>query len=715
MSRNQNAYLKDENLLTLFSLNNLIVPEIQREYVWGNNTEVLESFLKELEKKAAPCETCHYAHTDKNVNVGFLYSYKPSYLSYERERVLDEFLIDGQQRITTLFLLLLYRATIENRLNDFTSICRADEGEIGMGFNYKVRNLTKQFIIQLVEHAKEGVDAFDFVDNLDNSPYWFLGDYKNDPTVISMIGALKSIKKVFGNKENQYFDFLLTNIRFWHFKTEATSQGEELYITMNSRGEQLADNEMQKSRVLPTDKLLDYGKKWEEWQTFFWRNRKKSNSQNQNADKGFNNYLSCIEGIERFYGDTNIDKQIEVSVIESYMNALMKICSSEFKKTIEDNYKGFYTGWYDNFIFVIWDELNNNNTNWNIIDPRKGSQEDRKLYNNQSGERNKSMIFWSWMYYFKNGDNDDSLLIRLIHFYYIRYNCYKRSTTTIDKVVSAFMQNNGKIHEYKEGTDEDNDEDDGNNRLFSEEEITLSRFYYSEQGKKNEIEACIWEIQDQPYFLKGRDLGGNTINDYLEEELSIFQRTNVLESAKEFKKNIEKIFEECEKSPIIKQLLLFYGVYWKQQSPGYYYNYETSDWKRIVRTPQFIKLYKDLTDNKIVELDPFLNEKREKFFKENNTINRKGEIWPHQKLCILYDVLSVNGIWDDKHINVVFWKNEKPSDDTEVFVGQNTLWKANRYYDGSARIQLKANWKELLNKDYGVTVKENPEDEQNNE
>lgn len=28
----RNAYLKDENLLTLFSLNNMIVPEIQREY-----------------------------------------------------------------------------------------------------------------------------------------------------------------------------------------------------------------------------------------------------------------------------------------------------------------------------------------------------------------------------------------------------------------------------------------------------------------------------------------------------------------------------------------------------------------------------------------------------------------------------------------------------------------------------------------------------------
>ena len=53
-------------------------PEIQREYVWGNNSDVLEKFLQELEKKGSPCQECHHVHTNKNINVGFLYSYKPS-------------------------------------------------------------------------------------------------------------------------------------------------------------------------------------------------------------------------------------------------------------------------------------------------------------------------------------------------------------------------------------------------------------------------------------------------------------------------------------------------------------------------------------------------------------------------------------------------------------------------------------------------------------
>jgi uncharacterized protein with ParB-like and HNH nuclease domain len=224
MSRH-NAYLKDENLLTLFSLNNMIVPEIQREYVWGNNPDVLDKFLTELESKATPCEACHHVHTSKNINVGFLYSYKPSYVLYESERIMDEYLIDGQQRITTLFLLLLYRAAIEGRMDDFTSICRADENDFEMGFNYKVRSLTQQFLVQLIQHAKaEGPNVFDFISDLDNTPYWFLDDYKNDPSITAMVSALESIQEIFDSRENFYFDYLLTNIHFWHFKTEATSQ-----------------------------------------------------------------------------------------------------------------------------------------------------------------------------------------------------------------------------------------------------------------------------------------------------------------------------------------------------------------------------------------------------------------------------------------------------------------------------------------------------------
>ena len=710
-----NAYLKDENLLTLFSLNNMIVPEIQREYVWGNNSDVLEKFLMELEKKAAPCEECHHVHGNKNINVGFLYSYKPSYVKYESERILDEYLIDGQQRITTLFLLLLFRATIEDRIDDFMAICRADEDEYKMGFNYKVRSLTQQFLIQLIKHAKkEGNSAFDFIIDLDNTPHWFLDDYKNDPTVMSMISALKSIRKTFGNTSNYYFDYLLTNIHFWHFKTEATSQGEELYITMNSRGEQLSDNEMQKSRVLPSSELFRYGREWESWQTFFWRNRNKGNAKNANADKGFNNFLACIEGMECFNDPSLRDSRLNVDSIQTYMNGLIYICNPEFRKKVSDIYTGLFTGWFDSFLFYLWNELNTYDGRWDIIDPRGGDQVLRNDYKNKSIARNKSMLFWPWMTYFKKcGDSiDDGLLIQLLHFYYIRYQCYKRSSTSIETIVKAFIETQGKIHTMDLTINDEEEEDNVNSKTFSDEEILLSRLYYSDDSKTHELEASIWEIQELPYFLDGKGVGGNTIFEIFSDE-DIIDRNSALESILTFKDRITDLLgkDDNKLSHVeIKKILLFYvfdgKAYWSQQSPWYYSNYETGTWKRIVRSRHFISFFQEFYASGS-DLDTFLEKKRKEFFEqdENKIINRNDKQWSHRKLVILYDLLSVNGgIWDSSHDNVVLWRNQETESKDEIFVGQDTVWKATRYYDPKVKISLSPDWQEILKTRYDVKV-----------
>lgn len=708
-----NAYLKDENLLTLFSLNNMIVPEIQREYVWGNNSDVLEKFLLELKKKAAPCEECHHVHTNKNINVGFLYSYKPSYVRYESERILDEFLIDGQQRITTLFLLLLYRATIENRIDDFMAICRADEDDFQMGFNYKVRSLTQQFLVQLIKHAKdEGNCAFDFITDLENTPYWFLDDYKNDPTVMSMISALKSIKKTFGNTDNFYFDYLLTNIHFWHFKTEATSQGEELYITMNSRGEQLTDNEMQKSRVLPSSDIFKYGREWEAWQTFFWRNRNKGNAKNANADKGFNNFLACIEGLECFNTPSLRGSTLTVNSIQIYMKALMYICNPEFKETLSTIYAGLYIGWYDSFINCLWNEINTYDGKWDIIDPRGGDQMLRNDYKNKSIARNKSMLFWSWMTYFKkSGDKiDDAILIRLLHFYYIRYQCYKRSSTSIETIVDAFINTQGKIHGLDLNINDDEEEDNINSRTFSDEEILLSELYYSDGSKVTEIESKIWEIQDLPYFLDGKGVGGNTIFEIFSDQ-DIIDKDNPLASINDFKAKITSLLgnDDNKTSHVdIKRILLFYVVdnkaFWNQQSPWYYTNYETSSWKRIVRSKHFICFFKEFHASDL-DINSFLEKKRIEFFKqdENKVINRNDRQWSHRKLIILYDLLSENGgIWDSGHENVALWKNSESKE--EIYIGQETIWKGTRYYDQKVKVSLSENWQEELKNKYNVQI-----------
>lgn len=153
---------------------NLVVPEIQREYVWGfNQYRVFETFLEDLKEgrqfeEDLPEEVKSLEQAAKNpsidevtrkglltvlenmrkpgpsMNIGFLYSYKPSYyIGNDREE--DIYLIDGQQRFTTLVLLLFYFALKENRKTDFLRLFKFDYAVEKIAFDYRVRSITHQF------------------------------------------------------------------------------------------------------------------------------------------------------------------------------------------------------------------------------------------------------------------------------------------------------------------------------------------------------------------------------------------------------------------------------------------------------------------------------------------------------------------------------------------------------------------------------------------
>ena len=91
-----------------------------------------------------------------------------------------------------------------------------------------------------------------------------------------------------------------------------------------------------------------------------------------NADKGFNNFLACIEGLEYFNDPSKKASNIKVDVIKTYMTGLMYICSQEFRNELQSLYNGLYTGWFDSFINCLWNEINTYDGKWDISDPRGG-------------------------------------------------------------------------------------------------------------------------------------------------------------------------------------------------------------------------------------------------------------------------------------------------------------------------------------------------------
>ena len=260
------AELIKKTFIEILKDKNIIVPEIQREYVWGSeeNIENCKKLLDDI-----------INNISDNYNIGFLYSY---------EKHNKVYLIDGQQRFTTLYLTLLYLSVKENdKYKDYLN-----------NFYYKVRNLTKEFIDLIIDKIKEEKDFFDI-----ENKTWCLSVYKKDPTIENIINFFSIFK------EDKYKNISLKDIEkteFWYFNTSNTSQGEELYITMNSRGEKIAEYEDIRVSLLSkisekTEGYKDKAEKFNKIEHFFWKHRYKGEN---NADEEFDKFLKQVIALSKF-------------------------------------------------------------------------------------------------------------------------------------------------------------------------------------------------------------------------------------------------------------------------------------------------------------------------------------------------------------------------------------------------------------------------------
>lgn len=652
--------MKQVSVSELLKEHSLVVPEIQREYVWGKNEyDILDTFLEDIisgyksiiEEESIPNplqelldkataeqrdviqSLIDNSNSEKQIssfmNIGFLYSYKPNY--YISDEGKDAYLIDGQQRFTTLFLILFYLAIKEHKVDKFKQLYRVKEAESKIAFDYRVRALTHNFIIDLIYNTKTIDDLLGI-----RHKSWFLSNYNKDTTINAIvgddntIGAFETIHKHLKTETINYFDFVSHNVKFWHFKTEETSQGEELYITMNSRGQQLADNETIRAILFKSDTAknnpLKWSQQWEEWQDLFWKNRKENSN---SADKGFNEFLACIAGLENFinksgkiYKKEDFDKFKQISSkdiikcldlprIEKYINCIKNIVNEEL--TFRNQYQN-YSEWTDKCKKIIWNLFNVESTNW-FADPKDS---------NRGTEHSRMFFIWSILLYSSKSEtfNRDEFF-RVLRFSYIRFNNYDRSifsiSSIIDNIISAGFLNS---------------------EILSDEEKSIN-FILNSNIDNDEIarkyEELIWEIEDHKFNLNGRDVGSVNISYLinLNEEISI----KALENVKNKFYEIFPLNEENYKE--LQSLLLYYSSYWYQVSPYYYTNMEFDDWRYIIRGinnsrvgefTAFSEFFNDFL-KKNVGLSDFLKKKREKMIDWTKADSfRKKILWYNQHL-----------------------------------------------------------------------------------
>lgn len=204
------------------------IPIVQRDYAQGRKDGGVPRIRK------AFLEVLHGALTGSEaVGLDFVYG------EVEDGRMIP---LDGQQRLTTLFLLHWYLAA--------RCCVSGDECDFLGKFTYKTRYSARDFCAHLITQRP----SFPLAGKLSTwlgDQHWYAGAWRHDPTIQSMRVVLDDIHDLFCNADGAVchaaWQRLVSDdepaITFESLSLADMGLTDELYIKMNSRGKPLTDFE----------------------------------------------------------------------------------------------------------------------------------------------------------------------------------------------------------------------------------------------------------------------------------------------------------------------------------------------------------------------------------------------------------------------------------------------------------------------------------------
>ena len=294
----------------------IVVPIIQRDYAQGRKSEkeVRDTFTDAL---------FNYLEDNKpNRDLDFIYG-----TLNEVKGIINFTPLDGQQRLTTLFLLHWYLYQIsdnEEKTIEFKNNLLKNGKSM---FTYETRTSSSEFCDALMNANINFEELLASDENKNNSlsktikncPWYYL-TWEYDPTIQAMLIMLDAIHEKFSNKKEFFTRLLDTDkpiITFLFLNLKDYNLTDDLYIKMNSRGKLLTPFENFKAKfeqhlgsvnTKRTFQLIfkDNGNEIEKntslkeyfshnidtkWANLFWQYRKLQNRSNSQADNTFDDEL----------------------------------------------------------------------------------------------------------------------------------------------------------------------------------------------------------------------------------------------------------------------------------------------------------------------------------------------------------------------------------------------------------------------------------------
>ncbi len=234
MATNKSTF-EEHSFKSFLTSYHVVIPMVQRDYAQGRETDdvsrVRSRFLNAIKS--------HFDGQKKNevMKLDFVYGeIRKVYSNSEPGRIDKKIVtpLDGQQRLTTLFLLHWYAAK-KDKIN-------TEEYNFLNNFTYDIRPSSRDFCKHLISYTP--VDNMSFAYQLMDQN-WFMGEWKQDPTIISMLVMLDDIKALFHGINNLWKQLTDSNCKiiFYFLPLLENGLSDTLYIKMNSRGKKLTQFE----------------------------------------------------------------------------------------------------------------------------------------------------------------------------------------------------------------------------------------------------------------------------------------------------------------------------------------------------------------------------------------------------------------------------------------------------------------------------------------
>lgn len=656
--RTDKYFIKD--FFSFASLEQLVIPEMQRDYVWEEE-QILDLLLTFQ-------EGFHSTEEDKPY-LGFIYAYT------DKDHPYKYFVVDGQQRLTSIYIILLVcYQMLDKQIPSYLFTDRK------LKLDYKVRQSTHDFLLNLISHCQLNLKDHDF---LIEQQRWFHISYKNDKTISNIIENFYTVRtaiKEFGLENIPAFvKYIENKIQFSYFDIENGREGEELYIYMNARGKQLEANETLKAKYLgkiKEEERAAWGLKWEQWQDFFWKHK----GENLDADTGFDEFLRRVQILNMCLVGKSNDQVSNFSSGRSESKITAEFLPESIKELEE---------YFEAFKMLI--ELETLREFYNKYE----SSNDYLTETPYASKRQVYYLITLPILALVKGNNflDSKTVCRFARFF---YNISRK--TNVGKDISTQLPAAIKlIQDYTSSKPSSFDVTGLKNHrrgralLLDEEELFKLKNLENPPSAttREEVEEMFWSAEDHDIFNGEISflLENGDEDPIYELEIDRFRK---LWSAFQILFPISKT--KSNNSNIIRALL-FYGNTWVQDSPYYYRNFDCADWSLLVKlkSGKYLKaLLNDMENKPATYLDKIIAFKISEYFIANNllsleTIKSTEGFFEQVKILASLDYYYQKVLWTNHHF--YFAEDDRFVLDRSFFTKNRLFYNIQRYhYNDSSKI-----------------------------